>query len=58
MRHGESQNNVLSKISPQLWQEKRTNEPELSARGVDDCRAAGARFSELGITFDLMITSA
>ena len=58
MRHGESQNNVLRKISPQLWETNRSNEPELSDRGIDDCRATGARLSDLGFTFDLMLTSA
>ena len=59
MRHGESQNNILKKICHNdIYAEHRTNDPELSDRGVADSRAAGARFSELGISFDLMLTSA
>ena len=58
MRHGESQNNVLAKISKDLWANGRTYEPELSAQGVEECRMVGARLSEMGIKFDLMLTSA
>ena len=58
MRHGESQNNILGKISNQAWSEHRTSEPELSAQGVDSCRRIGERLTQLGIKIDLMITSA
>ena len=58
MRHGESQNNVLAKISPEAWRNHRTSEPELSQRGVQECQAVGTRLSEMGIKFDLMLTSA
>ena len=58
MRHGESQNNVLSKISREAWREHRTSEPELSDLGVEECRQTGARMRELGFEFDLMLTSA
>ena len=58
MRHGESQNNVLANIDRQMWREHKVVEPELSQQGEADCRAIGQRFSELGIRFDLMLTSA
>lgn len=58
MRHGESQNNILSKISREAWRQHRTSEPELSDQGVDECRRTGARMRELGFEFDLMLTSA
>ena len=58
MRHGESQNNILGKISKEIYTSHRTSEPELSARGVADCCQAGQRLSEMGIKFDFMLTSA
>ena len=58
MRHGESQNNVLSKISHEIYSQVRTYEPELSEHGAATCRRVGERLSEIGIKFDLMLTSA
>lgn len=58
MRHGESQNNILGKISNEIYTAHRTSEPELSARGVADCCKAGQRLAEMGIKFDFMLTSA
>ena len=57
MRHGESQNNILSKISHEAWANHRTAEPELSDKAIRECRQVGTRFSEMGLKFDLMITS-
>lgn len=42
MRHGESQNNVLSKISKELYHEKRSAEPEISDLGLKECEQLGA----------------
>ena len=58
MRHGESQNNILGKISVEAWRDHRTSEPELSAQGIADSRAVGERLAQLGIKIDLMLTSA
>ena len=58
MRHGESQNNVLAQISASVFNENRTAEPELSTKGIRDCRSVGARLAQLGIKVDLMLTSA
>lgn len=37
MRHGESGNNILSKISDELYLTQRKPEPELSPKGEADC---------------------
>ena len=59
MRHGESQNNVIAKIFPHdIYIAQRTSDPELSQQGIEDCRMAGTRLSEMGIKFDVMLTSA
>ena len=57
MRHGESLNNIMSKISAEAHQRYRTYEPEMSPQGVEWCRRVGTRLSEMGIKFDLMLTS-
>jgi hypothetical protein len=41
MRHGESYNNVLSKISNELYEKDRVPEPELSQKGKNDCTLIG-----------------
>lgn len=58
MRHGESQNNVLAKISAEAHRNHRTYEPELSQLGAEECRMVGAKLTEMGIRFDMMLTSA
>ena len=57
MRHGESQNNVLSKLSPEMSIAHRTSDPELTQKAIEDCHNVGIRLSEMGIKFDLMLTS-
>ena len=37
MRHGETTNNILSKISEEIYQKERVAEPELSQKGELDC---------------------
>ena len=58
MRHGETNNNVLFKISKAAWVDHMTAEPELSAQGVEECKMVGTRMTEMGLNFDLMLTSA
>ena len=58
MRHGESGNNLLAKISYQLYNEKRVAEPELSPEGVLQCFAVGQYLKRTGIKIDEFICSA
>ena len=58
MRHGESQNNVLSKISHELSRQYRTAEPEISNVAIGECRAVGTKLTEMGLNFDLMLCGA
>ena len=58
IRHGESQNNLLHRISEDLYHKHRSFEPELSEVGIDDCQNAGKAMLKAGITFDVLLTSA
>ena len=57
MRHGESQNNAMKRVSKELWDKYRLCEPELSEKGIEDCQKLGLRLKELGIKIDYMYTS-
>lgn len=57
MRHGESYNNVLAKISREDYQNKRVYEPELSEVGKDACKRMGVEFGKLGIKLSRIICS-
>ena len=46
MRHGESANNVLSKLDRDLYLKTRTPEPELSPKGEEDCTNIGLWLAE------------
>ena len=58
MRHGESQNNVLSKISKEAYEQKRSAEPEISEQGVKDCEQVGEWLKTNNIKIDQIYTSA
>ena len=58
MRHGESQNNVLSKIAQEVYEQYRTYEPELSELGVQESIQMGKALKNSGINIDFMLTSA
>ena len=58
MRHGESQNNVLSKISNELYQEKRSAEPEISEKGLKECEEIGTWLNINKFKIDHIYTSA
>ena len=57
MRHGETINNQLAKISRELYEKERTAEPELSETGVKDCKRVGEALKQMGIKIDKMLTS-
>ena len=57
MRHGETINNVLAAISTELYIRDRTPEPELSEKGVSDCRAVGEALKSMKLHIDYMFTS-
>ena len=57
MRHGESQNNILAKMSADVYEKYRTFEPELSELGVKESRAVGAAMKAAGINIDIILTS-
>ena len=44
-------------MNPALHDLHRHADPELSAKGAEECRMVGARLRELGIKIDLMVTS-
>ena len=46
---------MISRDTHRLY---RTSEPELSAQGVKASQEAGKSLTEMGIKFDLMVTSA
>ncbi len=58
MRHGESQNNVLGKISKEAYNEKRVSEPEISLEGIQECEQLGEWLRTNKIQIDQMYTSA
>ena len=58
MRHGESTNNVLSKISKELYYQKRVAEPEISEQGIKECEKVGEWLRTNGIKIDHIYTSA
>ena len=58
MRHGESYNNVLSKISNELYEKDRVPEPELSQKGKNDCTLIGQWLKDNKIKIDRIYSSA
>ena len=58
MRHGQSQNNILSELGDEICKKYRVADPELTQLGVNECRMVGQRLSEMGIQLDMMLTSA
>ena len=58
MRHGESANNILAKISKEEYKSKRVAEPELSPQGVKECEQVGEWLRTTGVQIDSALTSA
>ena len=58
MRHGESQNNVVHQISDEFGWQHRVDDPKLSPMGMEECEAVGKKMSEIGLKFDVILTSA
>ena len=58
MRHGESQNNVLHKISHEYGFKHRVPDPELSQMGRKEAVDLGERLAEIGVKLDVILTSA
>ena len=58
MRHGESQNNVVHKISDEFGYKHRVVDPNLSEMGKAECQELGKRLAEIGIQLDIILMSA
>ena len=58
MRHGETQNNLLHRISVEAYNQHRSYEPELSEDGARDSQRLGKAMSEAGFALDVILTSA
>ncbi len=57
IRHAQSMNNCLEETSPELYDSKRQDDPEISAKGVSQIKALGEFFKTKGIVFDQYFSS-
>jgi broad specificity phosphatase PhoE len=58
VRHGQSTNNELRSQSQALYVMNRTEDPDLSGKGIRESIELGRTLSELGVKIDGILTSA